>query len=87
MDFNIETAQIIATTIIAISAVLMGVRWQLAKKKLHEVRQLIDVVDDALDDDKVTEDEFRDVVNKLMAVAHEDEIKQIIQTLRAALKF
>lgn len=69
---NIDTIQMIATAIVAISAVLMGARWQLAKKKLTEVRQLIDIVDDALQDDKVTEEEFRNIVNRLIAVANED---------------
>lgn len=87
MEININTAQMIATTIITLSVVLLGVRWQLAKKKLTEVRQLIDVVDDALQDDKVTEEEFRNIVNRLIAVANEDELRQIIQKLRAALKY
>lgn len=69
---NIDTIQMIATAIVAISAVLMGARWQLAKKKLTEVRQVIDAVDDALQDDKVTEEEFRNIVNRLIAVANKD---------------
>ncbi len=87
MELNIDTAQMIAATIITVAAVLLGVKWQLAKKKLTEVRQLIDVVDDALQDDKVTEEEFRNIVNRLIAVANEDEIRQIIRKLRSALKF
>lgn len=87
MELNTDTAQIIAATIITLAAVLLNVRLQLAKKKLTKVRQLIDVVDDALQDDKVTEEEFRNIVNRLIAVANEDEIGQIIQKLRAALKF
>lgn len=87
MELNTDTAQIIAATIITLVAVRLNVRLQLAKKKLTKVRQLIDVVDDALQDDKVTEEEFRNIVNRLIAVANEDEIGQIIQKLRAALKF
>jgi len=87
MEINIDTLPMITTTIITVAAVLLGVRWQLAKKKLTEVRQLIDIVDDALQDNKVTEEEFRNVVNRLISVASEDEIRQISQKLRYALKF
>lgn len=83
---NIDTMHMIAATLITISAVLMGVRWQLAKKKLTEVRQLIDAVDDALDDDRVSEEEFRNIVNRLIAVASEDEIAKIINRIRGALR-
>lgn len=64
----IETALMISTTLITIVAVFMEARWRLAKKKLTEVRELIDVMDDALDDDKVSEEEFRKILDRLIAV-------------------
>jgi uncharacterized membrane protein len=40
----------------------------LFKRKLKEVREAIDVLDDALQDDKISEEEFRVIWNKFKAI-------------------
>jgi hypothetical protein len=65
---NLDTISLIAGAVITIAAVLLGVRWQLAKNKLSEIRKLIDAVDDALRDDSISEEEFREIFQRLMKV-------------------
>lgn len=80
---NLELAYMIVAAIISIAVILLGARWQLAKKKLRQVRTLIDKVDDALYDDNISEQEFRDIFNALVDVAGETEIQQLINALKA----
>ena len=65
---NIDTISIIVSAAVTIAAVLLGIRWQLAKNKLSEIRKLIDAVDDSLYDDSVSEEEFRVIFQRLMTV-------------------
>ncbi len=80
---NLELAYMIVAAIISIAVILLGARWQLAKKKLSKVRTLIDKVDDALYDDNISEQEFRDIFKALADVADETEIQQLINALKA----
>jgi len=73
----------IVAAIISIAVILLGARWQLAKKKLRQVRTLIDKVDDALYDDNISEQEFRDIFKALVDVAGETETEQLINGLKA----
>lgn len=43
----------------------VAVTWALVRNKLKSIRELFDVVDDALYDDKVTEEEYRAIHEKL----------------------
>ena len=83
INFDYGTLQMIVTAIVTAAAVLLGMRWQLAKNKLNQVRKLLDDVDDAVKDDKITEDEFRKIWTGFAAVVSEDEIIAIIQKLKA----
>ena len=65
---ELDTISIIVSATVTIAAVLLGIRWQLAKNKLSEIRKLIDAVDDALYDDSVSEEEFREIFQRLMTV-------------------
>ncbi len=58
---DLDTISIIVSAAVTVAAVLLGIRWQLAKNKLSEIRKLIDAVDDALYDDSVSEDEFKEI--------------------------
>jgi len=80
---NLELAYMIVAAIISIAVILLGARWQLAKKKLSQVRTLIDKVDDALYDDNISEQEFRDIFKALADVAGETETEQLINALKA----
>ena len=73
----------IVTAIVTAAALLLGARWQLAKNKLNRVRKLLDDVDDAVRDDRITEDEFRKIWSSFVAVVSEDEIRAIIQRIKA----
>ncbi len=83
MNIDFGTMQMIVTAVVTASALLLGVRWQLAKNKLNMVRKLLDDVDDAVRDDNITEDEFRKIWTDFATVVSEDEIKAIIQRLKA----
>ena len=65
---DLDTISIIVSAAVTIAAVLLGIRWQLAKNKLSEIRKLIDAVDDAIYDDSVNEEEFREIFQRLMTV-------------------
>ena len=82
---NLELAYMIVAAIISIAVILLGARWQLAKKKLRQVRTLIDKVDDALYDDNISEQEFRDIFKALVDVAGETETEQLVNGLKARI--
>ncbi len=82
MNIDFGTMQMIVTAIVTAAALLLGVRWQLAKNKLNRVRKLLDDVDDAVRDDNITEDEFRKIWTDFAAGVSEDEIRAIIQRLK-----
>jgi len=50
------------------SASTYSVCYILFKRKLKEVREAIDALDDALQDDKISEEEFRVIWNKFKAI-------------------
>ena len=83
INFDYGTLQMIVTAIVTAAAVLLGMRWQLAKNKLNQVRKLLDDVDDTVKDDRITEDEFRNIWTDFVTVVSEDEIRAIIQRLKA----
>ena len=83
VNFDSGALQMIVTAIVTAAAVLLGMRWQLAKNKLNQVRKLLDDVDDAVKDDNITEDEFRKIWTDFAAVVCQDEIRVIIQRLKA----
>ena len=83
MNIDSGTMQMIVTAVVTAAALLLGVRWQIAKNKLNRVRKLLDDVDDAVRDDRITEDEFRKIWSSFAAVVSEDEIRAIIQRLKA----
>ncbi len=83
IDFEFRTLQMIVTATVTVAAVLLGMRWQLAKNKLNKIRKLLDDVDDAVRDDKITEDEFRKIWTDFAAMVSQDEIRAIIQRLKA----
>ncbi len=50
------------------SASTYSVCYILFKRKLKEVREAIDALDDALQDDKISEEEFRKIWSKFKAI-------------------
>jgi hypothetical protein len=50
------------------SASTYSVCYILFKRKLKEVREAIDALDDALQDDKISEEEFREIWDKFKAI-------------------
>ncbi len=76
MDFDENTIQILVTAVIMFAGLLLGVRWQLAKTKLHKIRKLVDDtaiavdnVDTALADDTIDDREYKEIVNNLVTIA------------------
>jgi uncharacterized ion transporter superfamily protein YfcC len=53
---------IINTVITAVATFFLT--WGVFKRKLHTIREAIDTLDDALYDNKITEDEFRAIWEK-----------------------
>jgi hypothetical protein len=51
-------------TIIPLGIAVAGGYFLGAKRKIHQVRVLLDEVDDAIQDDRVTEEEFRRIWNR-----------------------
>lgn len=57
LDILVPLIPIVSTIVFG----FFSVRWIVVKRKISLVRKLIDVVDEALTDDKITEAEFRDI--------------------------
>ena len=49
--------------VVSVITAFLGFRWGIAKTKLSQFRKLVVSVDDALQDNKVTEEEFRRIFN------------------------
>lgn len=54
--------------LVPIVALIAGVKWGIAKQRLSSFRKLVDSVDDAVADDKVTESEFQKIWNNFRKV-------------------
>jgi hypothetical protein len=55
-------------TIITLAIAVAGGYFLGAKRKIHQVRELLDEMDDAIQDDRVTEEEFRKIWGKVRDV-------------------
>ncbi len=73
----------IITGIFMITTALLGVRWQLAKMKLHQVRKLVDDVavavdhvDIALADNTIDDKEYKEIVDNLVTIAA--DLKEVV---------
>jgi hypothetical protein len=64
---EIETISIIITAIISVLATFFT-QYVLFKRKLHTIREFIDTLDDALKDDTVTEQEYRELWEKFKTI-------------------
>ena len=65
IEFDPTTiAHILTVSIVAIS-LIAGLQWGFAKSKITQIRKLADAVDDALYDDKISEQEFRMIFARL----------------------
>lgn len=58
---TLEAAAYIAGILVTAGATLVTVRYTRLKSKVKDIRAAVDAVDNALTDDKVTEDEFREI--------------------------
>jgi hypothetical protein len=52
----------LASSFLTIGGVLVGARWQYSKSKAAQLAKLLDVILEAAEDDKVTEEEFQGIV-------------------------
>jgi hypothetical protein len=61
----LDTSSIIAlaSSFLTIAGVLVGAKWQYSKGKAAQLTKLLDVILEAAEDDKVTEEEFQGIVS------------------------
>ena len=52
----------LASSFLTIGGVLVGAKWQYSKSKATQLTRLLDVILEAAEDDKVTEEEFQGIV-------------------------
>ena len=64
IDIILKAAEVAAILMIGAG----GTYYLIAKKKIGEFRKLVDAVDDAVYDDKVTEEEFRKMYQSAKAL-------------------
>jgi Na+/H+ antiporter NhaB len=64
---EIETISIVITAVVSVLATFFT-QYALFKRKLRAVREFVDTLDDALQDDKVTEQEYRELWEKFKAL-------------------
>ncbi|HDN74160.1 MAG TPA: hypothetical protein ENG16_03960 [Archaeoglobus sp.] len=48
-----------------VAVTLFATQWSKLKEKLHAFRRLVDTLDDAIADDKVTRDELKRIVERI----------------------
>ena len=65
IEINPEVVAYTLTILFLITSTVAGTAWNIAKRKLRNIRLLLDDVDDAVYDDEVSEDEFRVIFNRL----------------------
>jgi oligoendopeptidase F len=65
------TIETIVAIVTSLSSGLLA--WNKFKSKLHDVRQFIDTLDDALYDDKVTEQEYRAIWELFQKIVNNKE--------------
>jgi hypothetical protein len=58
---TLQAAAYIAGILVTAGATLVTVRYTRLKSKIKDIRAAVDAVDNALTDDKVTEEEFREI--------------------------
>lgn len=66
---DIGVYEVIATVITFVIGLIVGnavykVKYMLIKSKIRALRQLIDAIDNALADDKVTKEEVKEIVDR-----------------------
>jgi len=66
MDTNVILS--LVTAILTVIAALVGAKWQGAKSKAGQLTDLLNTVVEAAKDDKVTEEEFQVIVDKVKAL-------------------
>ena len=64
-DFNIELMGSILSVVLFLLAAFASAKWKQAKTTINGIRQLVVAVDDAFEDDKVSDGEVRLIINKL----------------------
>ena len=62
MELDVGTAAAVATLLLAVASALFGAKYKQAKGKATKVRDVLDSVIDAAEDDAVSEEEFQKVV-------------------------
>lgn len=67
LDFLFPIAGIISSVILG----AFSLKWIVAKRKISLIRKLIVRVDDALQDDKISEQEFRDIFSDFMELVND----------------
>ncbi len=53
---------VLASSFLTIAGVVMGAKWQYSKSKAAQLTKLLDLILEAAEDDKVTEEEFQGIV-------------------------
>ncbi len=54
---------VLASSFLAIVGVFIGAKWQYSKSKVAQLMKLLDLILEAPEDDKVTEEEFQGIVS------------------------
>ncbi len=52
----------LASSFLTIAGVVIGAKWQYSKSKACQLTKLLDLILEAAEDDKITEDEFQGIV-------------------------
>ena len=64
MNFILENWEVISTIIFGALTMFFGARFQAAKKAIKETTDVMIELRDALEDDKVTEDEMHEIIDE-----------------------
>lgn len=65
IELDPTTLSYILTVLIVAITLFSGLQWRFAKSKITQLRELADATDDAIYDDKISEQEFRLIFSRL----------------------
>ncbi len=63
MGLDASSIVALASSFLTIVGVFIGAKWQYSKSKAAQVIKLLDLILEAAEDDKVTEEEFQGIVS------------------------
>lgn len=73
---DMATLTLIAALILSFLAAVFNRKWTVAKNKIHQIRVFLETLDQAVQDDKITTEEAKDLINQLKKICGVEDGKR-----------